>query len=123
MRMPVSQVMLKPAGIRMRMSSAAVIVGVPASSVMVIRGVFSESCPTIIVLFCCEEMVGAGAGTISIVLSSVAITEPSFATSSSRLSAAETAVKLAKLKSAMVIWSPAAKSVVTSTTRVWPPSS
>ena len=55
---------------------------------------------------------------IRMVLSSVAETRLSSLISSSRLSLAEAALKLVKLRPETVIWSPAAKSEVTSRTRV-----
>ena len=51
-------------------------------------------------------------------MSSVAETTLSLAISSSRLSAEEVALKLVKLRPEIVIWSPAAKSLVTSSSRV-----
>ncbi len=68
-----------------------------------------------------DERLGA---TTVIVLSSVAaVPPPAPETTNSRLSAGEAAEKLAKLRSETVSCSPAAKSLVTSSTSVWPPSS
>ncbi len=63
------------------------------------------------------------AAVISLVLSSTAETSPSFLTSSSRLSAAESEPKSMNLRLSTVIVSSAAKLVVTFMTAVLPASS
>ncbi len=117
----VSHAMLKPLGIRMRRSLVAVIPGAAASSVIVSWLIAVGGSATTKLWSAADERLGCP---IAIVLSSVAaVLPPAPATTSSRLSAGVAAVKLAKLRSEMVSCSPAAKSLVTSSTSVRPPSS
>ncbi len=73
-RSEVSQLMLKPAGIRIRMSLAAVIERVTGSSVIVIVLIVVGGSPTRKLWSNSEEIVGVPAAVISIVLSSSAVT-------------------------------------------------
>src|SRR6266516_655267 len=103
------------AGIRMRMSCAAVMVGV-AASVTVIAAIAVAGWPITKPWFAADVMVGA---TIWMVrLSVAAVPPPAPETTSSRLSAADGAVKLWYLSPDTTIWSFAAKLVVTLRTAV-----
>ena len=116
-----SHVMLNVAGIRIRMSLAAVIVTDDASVTVTTLAVV-VACPTVKLWFAAEEMVAPAA--IVIVLSSVAAVAPPVpAVTSSRLSAAETAVKLVNLSPVIVSVCPAVKFDVTFNTTVLLPSS
>src|SRR2546423_650485 len=102
--------MFKPAGIRTRMSFAAVIEAV-AASVMVSALIVVLAAPTTKLWFAADEMVGA---TIVLVRLSVAATVPAApAVMSTRLVAGDTALKLVNLRPETMIWLPAAKLVVT----------
>ena len=102
------------------MSLAVVIDGVmPSATVWVLMAV--GVLPTSKVWSAAEDKVGA---TMVMVLSSVAaVLPPEPETTNSRLSAAEMAVKLMKLKAATVMVSLAIKLVVTFKTKVLPASS
>src|SRR5712691_8731326 len=102
--------MLKPAGMRIRKSLAAVMLGVAASvTVIVLIAVIGS--PTVKLWFAAEESVG---WLMVMVFESVAaVPPPAPERTSCRVLAAEGAVKFAKLRPATVSWSPAAKSVVT----------
>ncbi len=119
-RSPVCHVMLKPAGMRIRRSFAAVIPGTAASSAMVSAAMAVGGLPVMKAWLAADDKVGPAT---AMVLSSNAVTPAPDRTRSSRLSAADVALKLAKLRSATVSWSPAAKLLVTSSTSVRPPSS
>ncbi len=93
-RSPVSHVMLKPVGMRIRRSLAAVIPVAVASSVMVSWLIAVGGSPTVKLWLAVAERLGCP---MVIVLSSVAAVAPPVPeTTSSKLSAGEAAVKLAK---------------------------
>ena len=79
--------MLKPDGMRIRMSLAAVIVGADASARTVMVLMAMGGSPTRKLWSSSEDIVGVPPARISIVLSSSAATVPALSTSSSRLSA------------------------------------
>ena len=106
-----SQVMLSAAGIRMRMSWAAVIVGLELSVTVSVLAVV-EPCPTVKTWFAAEER--AASVMMVFVLSSVAaVAPPAPDRTSWRLLADEAAVKFVNLSPAIVNWSLPAKLVVT----------
>ena len=116
----VFQIMLSVAGMRMRMSCAAVMLGV-AASVIVIALMAVAACPTTNSWFAAATIVGCTTWIVRPSLAAVPPPDPE--TTSSRLSAAEGAAKLVYCSPETVTWSPPAKSVVTLRTSVFPPSS
>src|SRR6266516_5012 len=115
----VFQVMLNDAGMRMRRSFVAVMVGV-TPSVIVIGLIAVGACATAKLWFAADAMVGA---TIWIVrLSRAAVPPPAPETTSSRESGAEGAVKLVYPSAETMIWSPPTKLVETLMTSVFPAS-
>ncbi len=116
----VSQVMLKLAGMRMRMSLAAVIVATPASSVTVGLLAAVAGWPTEKVWLDAEDRVAVGVWIVFERLSVSAVAPPATrAPPARRLSLDETAVKLLNFRPEMVSVSPAAKFEVTFSTSVW----
>ncbi len=117
----VFQIMLTDAGMRMRMSPAAVMVGV-AASVIVMALIAVAACPTRNSWSAADAIVGC---TIWIVrLSRAAVPPPGPVITSCRESAAETAVKFWYWSpDTMICCWPEPKVPVTSRTSVLPPSS
>ena len=114
----VSHVIFSAAGIRMRRSWEAVMVGVAASVTVSVLAT-AAACPTVKVWFTAEESVLVLGAEIVMVLSSVAaVAPPEPATTSCRLLAEEIAVKFVNLSPAIVSTSPPAKFDVTFSTAV-----
>ena len=104
--------MESPEGIRMRISELLEMIPTEASSDIVIVFAIVDAAPTMKLWFAPDEIVTFG---IKMNRPSVASAAPLSSMSSSRLSAAETAVKLSP---ETVIQSPPLKSAVTSRTRI-----
>src|SRR6266545_3955911 len=114
------QVRFTVAGMRMRRSFAAVMVGT-AASVTVIAAIAVGACATTKTWFAADTIVGARIWIVR--LSVAAVAPPSPATTSCRLAGPEAVVKLMYCSPDTTIWLPPPKSFVTLTTSVLPPSS
>src|SRR6266566_61887 len=112
--------MLNDAGIRTRMSLAAVMLGV-AASVTVIAAIGVAAWPTTKTWFAADASVGATIWTVR--LSRAAVPPPAPATTSCSESATEAAAKLVYWSPDTTIWSLAAKLTVLDTLPAAPPVS
>src|SRR5207247_9899134 len=101
--------MLNDAGMRIRMSFVVVMTGV-AASVTVIALIAVAACPTTKLWFAADAMVGCMIWIVRLSVAFVPAAAP--VTTSSRLSAAEGAVKLGYWSPDTAIWFVAAKSLV-----------